>query len=186
MIIGHPAKESLAGSLAAAYIEGAEAAGNEVRIIDLARIDFDPVLRSGYRGEQPLELDLVAAQESITWAEHLVFVYPLWWGAMPAVLKGFIDRIFLPGFAFKYRKDSPLWDRLLKGRSAQLLICMDTPRWYYRLVYRNSGHILMSRNILKFCGIKPVKVKTFGPVRRSRAENREKWLVSAEKLGRTA
>ncbi|MEI7889708.1 MAG: NAD(P)H-dependent oxidoreductase, partial [Actinomycetes bacterium] len=112
-----------------------------------------------------LEPDRVAAQEAISWAEHIVFAYPVWWGTMPAILKGFVDRVFLPRFAFKYREDSPLWDRLLKGRSAQLLLCMDTPRWYYRLAYRNSGHILMSRNILKFCGIKPVKIKTFGPVR---------------------
>ncbi|MCX6388039.1 MAG: NAD(P)H-dependent oxidoreductase [Solirubrobacterales bacterium] len=186
VIVGHPAGESFAGSLAASYIEGAEAAGNEVRVVNLAEIEFDPILRTGYAGKQPLEPDLVVAQEAISWAEHIVFAYPVWWGSMPAILKGFVDRVFLPGFAFKYRKDSPLWDRLLKGRSGQLLLGMDTPRWYYWLAYRNSGHIMVSRTILKFCGIKPVKINTFGPVRGSSAESRAKWLASAKKLGRKA
>ena len=86
----------------------------------------------GYAQIQPLEPDLLDAQASITWAQHLVWVYPIWWGGLPALLKGFLDRIFLPGFAFKYRPNSALWDRLLTGRSAELLVTMDSPPWYYR------------------------------------------------------
>jgi putative NADPH-quinone reductase len=82
---------------------------------------------------------LINAQNDITWAEHLTLVYPIWWGGIPALLKGFFDRVFLPGFAFKYRKGSPFPDKLLKGRTAHLLVTMDTPPWYYRWVYRMPG-----------------------------------------------
>ena len=116
VILGHPSADSLSAALAQSYKEGAQAAGAQVRLLDLGALAFDPILRAGYRGEQALEPDLQAAQAQITWAEHLVWVYPTWWGAMPALLKGFIDRVFLPGFAFKYRQGSSLWDRLLAGR----------------------------------------------------------------------
>ena len=100
VILGHPSESSLCAGLAQSYIEGARAAGAEVRLLALGALTFDPLLHAGYRGEQALEPDLQAAQAQITWAEHLVWVYPTWWGAMPALLKGFIDRVFLPGFAF--------------------------------------------------------------------------------------
>jgi putative NADPH-quinone reductase len=147
-------------------------------------LSFDPVLHKGYAKIQELEPDLVAAQEAITWAQHIVFVYPTWWGGMPALLKGFIDRVFLPGFAFKYREDSRFWDRLLCGRSAHLLVTMDTPPWYYRLVFRMPGHNQMKRTILEFSGIKPVTISSFGPVKGSSQQQREKWLDKAMEYGR--
>ena len=113
VILGHPAQDSLCGALAQAYVKGAEAAGHEVRSLALGSLRFDPILREGYNCIQPLEPDLLAAQEAITWAQHLVFVYPIWWGSIPALLKGFFDRVLLPGFAFRFRKDSLMADGLL-------------------------------------------------------------------------
>jgi putative NADPH-quinone reductase len=144
------------------------------------------VLHKGYNLIQELEPDLVAGQIAITWAQHIVFVYPIWWGAMPALLKGFIDRIFLPGFAFKYRKGSQLWDRLLSGRSAHLLVTLDTPPWFFRWVYRMPGHNQMKRTILEFSGIKPVTISNFGPVKDSSQQKREKWLAQANAYGNHA
>ncbi|WP_276319577.1 NAD(P)H-dependent oxidoreductase [Crenobacter cavernae] len=115
-----------------------------------------------------------------------MFVYPIWWGAMPALLKGFIDRVFLPGFAFKYRDGSVLWDKLLAGRSAHLLTTMDTPPWYFRWIYRMPGHNQMKRTILEFCGIRPVAVSSFGPVRGAAEPKRQKWLAEARAHGQRA
>ncbi len=176
VILGHPNTDSFCAAIADSYSEGAQAAGHEVRRIAVGDLAFDPVLRLGYAGSQPLEPDLAAAQAAIAWAQHLVFVYPVWWGAMPALLKGFIDRVFLPGFAFKYRSGSPLWDRLLAGRSAHLFVTMDSPPWYYRWVYRMPGHQQMKRTILEFSGVKPVRISSFGPVRGSSGRQRERWL----------
>ena len=98
-----------------AYESGARAGGHACRTLPLYELTFDPILRRGYHEPMKLEADLVAAQATILWAQHLVFVYPTWWGSLPALMKGFTDRIFLPGFAFKCRKNSVKWHRLLAG-----------------------------------------------------------------------
>ena len=165
VILGHPAADSLCAGMARAYAEGARQAGAEVRWLPVGGLDFDPLLHGGYRGDQPLEPDLAAAQGDIRWASHIAWVYPIWWGGLPALLKGFIDRVFLPGYAFRYRKGSSLWDRLLAGRSAELLVTMDSPPWYFRWVVHMPGHHQMKKAILEFCGIRPVQVHSFGPVR---------------------
>lgn len=104
-------------------------------------------------------------------------------GTMPAILKGFIDRIFLPGFAFKYRNHSSLWDKLLKGKTAHLIVTSDTPSWYNKLIYRSAGHSVMKRNILQFCGITPVRITEVGPVKPSSEQQRAKWLNKVQRLG---
>lgn len=186
VVLGHPNNDSFCGAIAESYIEGAKAAGNEIQLISVGDLSFDPVLHKGYASVQELEPDLAAGQTSIAWAQHMVFVYPIWWGTMPAALKGFIDRVFLPGFAFKYREGSQSWDRLLSGRSAHLLVTMDTPPWYFRWVYRMPGHNQMKRTILEFSGIKPVAISSFGPIKGSDQREREKWLAQARKYGTDA
>lgn len=99
-------------------------------------------------------------------------------------MKGFIDRILVPRYPFKYRRDSVWWDRLLAGRSARLPILMDTPPWYFRLIFRQPGHEQMRRTILEFAGIKPVRISSFGPVRQADDRRRKIWLAQAEALGR--
>ena len=182
VILGHPTAESLCAGMARAYAEGARRAGAQVRFLDVGQLVFNPLFQ-GYGAAQPLEPDLRAAQADITWAHHLVWVYPIWWGAMPALLKGFIDRVLLPGYAFKYRKGSSLWDKLLAGRSAELLVTMDSPPWYFRWVTRMPGHHQMKKAILEFCGIRPVRVHSFGPVRTASAERLAQWVEKARHLG---
>lgn len=183
VINGHPDPQSFCSALSEAYINGAAENGAEVRYLDLSKVIFNPILKYGYRQRTELEPELLEAQELIRWAHHLVFVYPTWWGAMPALLKGFFDRVFLPGFAFKYRPNSQLWDKLLTGRTAHLIVTMDTPSWINRLFYRHAGHNVMKRNILQFCGIKPVRTTEITPVRPSTPEQRAKWLDQVQRLG---
>ncbi|WP_134684621.1 NAD(P)H-dependent oxidoreductase [Brevibacillus migulae] len=183
VIVGHPDPESYCSALSRAYMEGASGRNAQIRTIDLSRISFDPNLRYGYRKRTELEEVLIKAQEFIKWADHLVIVYPTWWGTMPAILKGFFDRVLLPGFAYQYRKDSSFWDKLLAGKSARLIVTMDTPAWYNRLIYWHAGHHVMKRNILGFCGIKPVRVTEISPVNTSSEEQRSKWLEKVKRLG---
>ncbi len=185
IIHGHPNKESFCSALSQAYKAGALDAGAEVRELKVGDLKFNPNLAHGYRKRTELEADLIKAQDSIKWADHLVFVYPTWWGTMPAQLKGFIDRTFLPGFAFKYRDDSIWWDRLLKGRTARLIVTMDAPVWFYWLVYGRPGHNAMKKMVLEFCGIKPVRITSFGSVKRSSEKERAQWLAKVENLGKT-
>ena len=182
VILGHPSHDSFCGALTERYVQAAKDAGHQVRELRLGSLDFDPILREGYRQVQPLEADLLQAQADITWAEHLTFVYPIWWGAIPALLKGFFDRVFLPGFAFKYRPGKAFPEQLLRGRSADLLVTMDTPPWYYRWVYRMPGLHQMRKTTLAFCGIQPRKTLTFGPILGSTERQRETWLKQAQAI----
>lgn len=175
VILGHPDSDSYCASLAESYVQGARSKGHNIKLFKLGEARFDPVLHNGHNQRQELEPDLVEIREAILWASHIVFVYPIWWGSIPALLKGFFDRTFLPGFAFRYRENSIWWDRLLAGRSAHLIVTMDTPPWYYRWIYKMPGHNQMKITILEWCGIKPVKISSFGPLRDSTDQQREKW-----------
>jgi NAD(P)H dehydrogenase (quinone) len=183
IIIGHPNPESFNHALAHRYAEAARQAGHAVEVLSLATLQFDPILRMGYAAPQKLEPDLQAAQISILNADHLVVLFPSWWGSTPALLKGFIDRTFLPGFAFKYKKDSVWWDRLLSGRTGHLVVTMDTPWIYNWLVYGNANIRAMKAATFQFCGIKRVKVTTFDSVRSSTEARRTAWLEQMAQMG---
>ena len=183
LINGHPDHESFCAALAAAYRAGAAAAGFEVRELVIRDLQFSPDLRFGYRQRCELEPDLLRAQEWIKWADHLVWVYPVWWAGLPALLKGFLDRVFLPGFAFQKRENSVWWDRLLTGKSSRIISTMDQPPWYYWLVYGAPSHRAMKKCTLEFCGITPVRITSVGPVRLSRPTFRESWLLKIGQLG---
>lgn len=176
IIHGHPVQDTFVDKLTEQYIAGVRQSGAEIKELILKNLKFDINFHEGYRGYQELEPDLKNAQELIAWADHLVFFYPNWWGTYPAMLKGFIDRTFLPGFAFKYRKGNPLPEQLLKGKSARLVVTMDSPIWYYYLIQRAPGHNSMKNSILKFCGVKPVKITSLGPMRGSSEKQRKNWL----------
>ncbi len=183
IINGHPYEESYCNEIARRYKTGADGAGANCEVLNLYDLEFSLNLKYGYHRRTELEIDLVKAQEMIKNAEHLVFVYPTWWGLPPALLKGFIDRVFLPDFAFSYQKDSIFWNKLLKGKSARIITTMDTPKWYYSLIYGKPGHNAMKKNLLHFCGVNPVKVTAFTPIKRSSPEKREDWLNKVEQLG---
>lgn len=182
VVLGHPDRESLCAALADGYAQAAREAGHTVQVLRLSELAFDPILHHGYRTVQPLEPDLVRAQDALLWAEHTVWVYPIWWGSVPALLKGFLDRVFLPGFAFKFRPGKSFPDPLLVGRTAHLLVTMDTPPWYFRWVYRAPGLHQMARTTLAFCGIRPTATLAQGPVVGASAAQRAAWVAQAQAL----
>jgi NAD(P)H dehydrogenase (quinone) len=184
IINGHPDKESFCFALAESYKKGADSAGSNCKLVHLIDLKFNPILTYGYRVVSELEPDLLEIQKDIIEADHLVLIYPNWWGTYPALLKGFIDRVFLPDYAFKYLENSPLPAKLLKGKTARIIVTMDTPDWYYWLVNRNPGHNSMKKAILEFCGIKPVKISSFAIVKSSDESKRKKWLDEVETLGK--
>ena len=185
IINGHPDPNSYNYALHAAYQQGALSAGKQVKEIKLANLRFDPNLSNGYKVKQVLESDLVDAQESILWADHIVWIYPLWWGTMPGLLKSFLDRVLLPGFAFKYRQNSNLWDKLLAGRTSEVICTLDYPVWYFKWFLGEGGVKVMRKMVLDFCGLKTTKTTYFGPVRNSTEEQRGLWLKKVETIGRT-
>ncbi|MEN7548809.1 NAD(P)H-dependent oxidoreductase [Rapidithrix thailandica] len=183
IINGHPDKESFNFGISEAYKNGAEEAGAEVKEILIRELMFNPNLQFGYRQRTELEPDLLEAQDKLKWADHLVWVYPVWWGSVPAIMKGFLDRVLLPGFAFNKRKESLWWDKLFNGKTARIICTLDQPSWYYRWIYGRPSHNAMKKLTMNFIGVKKVRITTIGPIRLSKETFRAKWLKKVEKLG---
>jgi len=181
---GHPNPESFNAALAQAYYDGAIASGASVQVLNLYELQFDPNLKYGYRQRTEWEPDLIKAWELIQWSEHMVWVHPVWWGGLPALLKGFIDRVFLPGKAFTYRPNSVWWDKLLSGKTARIITTLDQPGWYYRLRFGRPSVNQLKRSTLEFCGIKPVGVTYFGIIKTATETQRNQWLQKAAEMGR--
>ncbi len=183
IIQGHPGKPSLCSALEEAYLDGC-GARSSVKSIHLRDLAFDPILRERDGNSQRLEPDLVEAQTQIKQADHIVLFYPTWWGSVPALLKGFVDRVFLPDFAFSYRPDSLGWDKLLSGKTARIVSTMDAPSWYDRFVYGRSAMKQIEKATFAFCGIRTVGRHVHAMVRKSSPKTRETWIAAMKQLGK--
>lgn len=190
IISGHPNGGSLNGALARAYADGAAEAGAEVELLELASLSFDPVLRprgphsgaEAIASRQAFEPDLAAAQHAIERANHLVFVFPVWWGGLPALLKGFIDRVFLPGWAYK-QAPGGMPEKLLKGRTARVVMTMDAPGWYDGLVYKHSAKRAIVNATLRYCGFGRVRATTFTKIGTRSPEQLQAMVKKARLIG---
>ncbi|UZN04514.1 NAD(P)H-dependent oxidoreductase [Cellulomonas sp. S1-8] len=188
VVVGHPLTGSFTHALAQAYAEAATAAGAHVRVLDLATTPFphDPVSRTDLAAHDGstdhLDPAVAAMVEQVRAADHLVVLHPQWWGTYPAVLKAFLDRVMLPGVAFRYG-DGHLPRRLMRGRTARTLMTMDSPRAWNLLAYRDAAGASLGRATLAFCGYRLVGRTTFPAVRFSSPERRARWLAQAARLG---
>lgn len=181
--VAHPKSGSLCAGLADAYQAAAERAGSDVRRIDLCNMSFDPSC-DGYDDDMPpLEPDLLAWQDAIACADHLLIVHPYWWGAMPTKAKAVLDRALAPGFAYKYRAKGVAWDKLLTGKTADVIITSDTPPLLDTILYRRPGRRVMKNQVLGFCGIKTKRMVQFGSVKLADAAKIGKWIGRAGRMG---
>ncbi len=183
IINGHPDEKSFNCGLSEAYKKGAIKSSAQIKEINIRELSFNPNLQFGYRKRTDLEPDLLGAQIKLKWANHLVWIYPVWWGSVPAIMKGFLDKVLLLGFAFNKRKDSLWQDKCFNGKTARIICTLDQPAWYYRLVYKSPSHFAMKKLTMNFIGVKRVRITTIGPIRLSKEEFRKKWLKKVERLG---
>lgn len=181
VIDANPKQASFCAALASAYSQG-YACDSEVRSLSLSTMAFDSDLSNGYDSVQALGPALVDFQAQLQWAEHIVLFIPVWWGGLPAKFKGLIDRTFLPGFAFQYQPNKAIPNKLLKGRTAEVILTLDTPAWYYRFVQGAPVTKQLKYTILGFCGIKVVSMTYIGPIISSTTEQRAKWLKQIAKM----
>lgn len=175
---GHPYQESFCAAIANAYINNVKKKypSYELQLLLLRDLNFDPILRSGYKKIQELEPDLKKSQDLLKWADHIVVITPIWWGGPTALLKGFLDRVMLPGFAFKYRTNSVWWDKFMTGKSGHIIVTSDAPAWYMHWVRGDSTVELLKGATLEFVGIKPVQVSRIGNIKWLSQEKRTKIL----------
>ena len=183
VFLGNPTNDSFSAKIADTYETSAREAGFEVERVNIGNMNFDPVLHRGYKDIQQLEPDLCMMQDKIRWADHIVFVYPNWWCSMPALMKGMFDRMWLPGFAFNFDKETKKLVKRLTGKTARVIIVAGTHSpfmtWWKFGDYTNE----ISHGILDFAGIK-TKVTAFGPADKVKPEVHQKWVEVVEKLAR--
>ncbi len=183
IINGHPNKESYNYALSAAYAKGASKTSAKISHINISDLDFNPNLASGDQHNSELEPDLQVAIERIKRADHIVWVFPMWWYGYPALMKGFIDRTFLPGITFKYVEGKTFPKKLLTGKTGRVIITADTPKWYDYLFMKSPAINQFKKGTLQFCGINPVKVTYIAPMIKSSSDFRDKWLKKVTQLG---
>lgn len=185
IIQGHPDPEGghLGHALVRRYREAAESAGHEVRELVIASMDF-PLLRTQEDFNEGTPPGVIAdAQQDIAWADHLLIAYPLWLGDMPAILKGFLEQTLRPGFATSKVQKGSLWEKCLSGKSARIIVTMGMPALAYRWFYGAHSLRSLKRNILGFCGVRPVRSTLFGMVEEASDQKRSKWLQEMGRLG---
>ncbi len=183
VIQGHPdpAGGHLCHALADAYAAGAATGGHTLERIEVAQLDF-PILRSAAEFESgTVAPDIKSAQDAIMRADHLILLYPMWLGTMPALFKAFLEQCFRPGFALG---TDGRWDELLAGKSARIVVTMGMPALFYRWYYGAHSLKSLERNILGFVGIAPIRESLFGGVEAVSDAKRAKWLKKMEALGR--
>ncbi|MCB1741803.1 MAG: NAD(P)H-dependent oxidoreductase [Gammaproteobacteria bacterium] len=186
IVDGHPDPDParLCHALADAYARGADDAGAEVRVIRIAELDF-PMLRSAaaFEHEAPVA-EIAAAQGDLAWAQHLLIVYPLWLGSMPALLKGFLEQLLRPGFAVPASEArQSAWTSMLSGRSARVVVTMGMPAFVYRWFFFAHSLRSLQRNILRFCGISPIRTTLIGAVGAMDQRRARRWIERLERLG---
>lgn len=183
IICGHPDTDSFTGSVLDKYQAAAEEAAHEVVRYNLGELQFDPILHKGYKEIQQLEPDLQHLQDAIRECDHLVIAYPNWWCTMPAILKGLFDRIWLPGFAFNFNKETKKIEKHLKGKTARVFILSGShspfKTWWQFGDFTNE----IQYGILEFAGIK-TQVTAYGPCEKVDDSVRAKWFNEIEALGK--
>jgi putative NADPH-quinone reductase len=185
IIDGHPDPDSdrYCHALAGAYASGAAESAHAVKRITIAELEV-PVLRSQCDWEHGTPSNALAgAQQDIAWATHLVIIYPLWLGTMPALLKAFLEQVFRPGFAIE-PDPGKMWAKLLTGRSARVVVTMGMPAWIYRWYFFAHSLKSLERNILAFVGIGPIKETLIGGIGAMDQEGRKRYLENMRALGR--
>jgi putative NADPH-quinone reductase len=181
VINAHPDKESFNQRISTHYVQTALAAGAQVRYMPLRELNFNPNLQFGYRKRTELEPDLLQALDNIRWSDHIVWVHPLWWYSYPALMKGFIDRLFLPEIAFRTGSDGS-YAKLFTGRSARIITTADTAPQDYEVIFKNTALVQLKTGTLEFVGIAPVLSTYISPVYNSTEEQKLEWLRQVAQL----
>ena len=185
IIQGHPdaSARHFGHAVADEYAKGAEDGGHAVRRIEVATLDF-PLLRTKEDFEKGAPPGFIKqVQDDIAWANHLVILYPLWLGSMPALLKAFIEQVFRPGFAFEYQESGRMAKKLLTGKSARIVVTMGMPAAIYRWFFLAHSLRSLKRNILGFCGIHPIRPTLIGSIEGMNEKQRLGWLDEMRGLG---
>lgn len=188
IIYTYPHHNSLNGAIFDAVIQNLNNA-HDVKIIDLYQEHFNPVLnfdKNNKRRDLFLSTETKKYREAISWSDHLIFIFPIWWSSMPAILKGFIDKVFAQNFAYSYDSNKIIPHKLLCGKTASIIVTHDTPQFIAKYIQKDYGKILKKQILENMCGIRVSALISFPNVRKSSLKRRVNFLnkikVYARKL----
>jgi len=184
IVVGHARSGTFCDALGESYRHGAAAGGHDVQLFATSKMKFDPILHEGFERVQPLEPDLQAAADAMLAADHLVIIFPLWLGTLPAILKGFLERVLQPQLVEPAKSNK--FVQLLKGKSARVVITMGMPGFIYRWWFGAHALKMLKRNILAFMGVRPIRSVIHGNIEGAGDERRKQWLRDMEAIGRMA
>ena len=182
ILVGHARKNTYCEVLGEAYRRGAEEGGHQATLFVTSKMRFDPILHEGFTKIQPLEPDLQVAHDAIKDADHLVLIFPLWLGTLPAILKGFLERVLQPDLVEPSKKGK--FTKIFKGKSARVIMTMGMPGFVYRWYFGAFALRMLKRSILGFVGVAPVRSTIHGMIETVSQEKRQSWLADAEAMGR--
>ena len=187
IVFNHPYEASYCAAILNAVTSGLQKAGHEVDLIHLDNEEFDPVMRAhdlkGFKDGAPCDPQVINYRERISRAGHLVMIFPIWWELMPAMTKGFIDKVIFPGVAYDYDNSSrypKMISRWKNMRGVTLITTMNTPSFIYRLVFGNAIKKAVFSGTFWKLGFKNRKWISFNMVKFVTDEKRKKWLRQLE------
>lgn len=178
IIYSYPHHDSLNGKILDTVLQSIDKK-HTVKTIDLYQDNFNPVLyfdKVHRRRDLQFDSETQAYRDAITHSDHIIFIFPIWWSGMPAILKGFIDRVFVQNFAYTYAPKKLIPIKLLKGKTANIIVTHDTPYLFAKLVQKDYGKILKSQILQGMCGIKVTKLLSLSNTKNSTLKQRQKFL----------
>jgi NAD(P)H dehydrogenase (quinone) len=184
IIVGHVRVNTFCEAIGEAYRRGAESGEHEAKLFVTPKLKFDPILHLGFESVQPLEPDLQDAHDTIMQADHLVLIFPLWIGTLPAIFKGFIERVLQPDLVESSKKEK--FAKTLAGKSARIIMTMGMPGFIYLWYFGAYALRMLKRNILGFLGVSPIRSTIYGSIESVSDDKRKSWLIEVEDMGREA
>ncbi|MDX8364668.1 NAD(P)H-dependent oxidoreductase [Cytobacillus sp. Hm23] len=185
VIYAHPNPQSFNHAILETVVGRLEDQGNEVVVRDLYALNFEPVLSGNdfaafQSGNTPN--DIQTEQEHVKWADVITLIYPIWWTGLPAILKGYIDRVFAYGFAYAVNEQGG-YEKLLAGKKAVVLNTIGHPEDYYEQIGMIGAMKQTTDNgIFDFVGIETLEHKFFGSVPSVDDNTRKQMLVDVEHI----
>lgn len=186
IVYNHPYDGSFCHAILERMKQSIIDAGNEVDMIDLYKDNFNPVMTDkdllGFVKHQPVDQQAIQYMERLKQADHIVFIFPIWWELMPAQVKGFLDKVIFPGMLYDYTKSGyGMKTRLHNVKSVKVITTMNTPKSMYRFIYGNAIYKAMIKGTFRKIGLKNIKWICFNMVKESSLDTRKKWLKKVEK-----
>jgi len=186
IVFNHPYEGSYCNAILNAVIKGLQKANHEIDLIHLDKDNFNPVMTSAdlkaFIDKKPIDPKVIEYKQRLEQADHLVFIFPIWWELMPALTKGFIDKVIFPGVAYDYMNASNILMKplLTNIKSVTMITTMNTPCWLYWLLFGNAIKKAMLLGTFFKMGYKNCKWITFNKVKMVTQEKRTAWLTKLE------